>query len=277
MDALSTENVALKLTLQEEVKRNREKVVMMRQKSKRKRKRLREKYEKRWCWLDLKCRSMAKKCDNSADSGEPESDDDREVMEVQIDELKEALDNLASEKVCTYDAGTYDHKIRECCMKLLSNNVSIRNVEPCIKAVLDLIGKDVDKLPKKSTLANTATEARSLAHLQLAEELPLCATNILHSDGTTKFGHKYGGFQVTSKDSSYTLCISDMKAGGAKDFKEILEQALCDVEAVCNTIKGQCQDTGASKAKKILASIKNTMSDRHIVEKNFNDLLDTYR
>ena len=75
-------------------------------------------------------------------------------MEVQIDELKEALDNLTSEKVHTFDAGIYSYKIRECCMKLLSHNVSIRNVEPCIRAVLDLVGKDVDKLPKKSTLAN---------------------------------------------------------------------------------------------------------------------------
>ena len=118
-------------------------------------------------------------------------------------------------------------------------------------------------------------EARSLAHLQLAEKLPACPTNTLHSDGTTKFGHKYGGFQVTSMDSSYTLCISDMKAGGANDFKELLEQALSDINAVCNTIEN-C-DASPSKAKEILASIKNTMSDRHIVEKNFNDLLDTYR
>ena len=28
---------------------------------------------------------------------------------------------------------------------------------------------------------------------------------------------------------------------------------------------------------KILASLKNTMSDRHIVEKNFNELLESYR
>ena len=152
---------------------------------------------------------------------------------------------------------------------------SIRNVEQCIRAVLDLVGKDIDKLPKKSTLANMALEARSLAHLQIAEELPLCSTNTLHSDGTTKFGQKYGGLQVTSQNSSYTLCISDMKAGGASDFKEILEQALSDIKAACDATEKH--DVGASKAKKILASIKNTMSDRHIVEKNFNDLLDTYR
>ncbi len=107
-------------------------------------------------------------------------------------------------------------------------------------------------------------EARSLAHLQLAEQLTVCPTNTLHSDGTTKFGHKYGGFQVTSMDSSYTLCISDMKAGG-EDFKELLEQALSDINAVCNTTEN-C-DASPSKAKEILASIKNTMSDRYIVEK----------
>ena len=132
-------------------------------------------------------------------------------MEVQIDKLEEALDNLASEKVHTFDAGIYTYKVREYCMKLLSHNVSIRNVEPCIRAVLDLVGKDVDKLPQKSN--NMVVEARSLAHLQLAEKFPTFPTNTLHSDGTTKFGHKYGGFQVTSMDSSYTLCISDMKAG----------------------------------------------------------------
>ena len=57
-------------------------------------------------------------------------------------------------------------------------------------------------------------------------------------------------------DSSYTLCISDMKAGGANDFKELLEQALSDINAVCNTIEN-C-DASPSKAKKILASIKNS-------------------
>ena len=56
-----------------------------------------------------------------------------------------------------------------------------------------------------------------------------------------------------------------MKAGGASDFKEILEQVLSDIKAVCDATEKH--DAGANKAKKILASIKNTMSDRHIVEK----------
>ena len=71
------------------------------------------------------------------------------------------------------------------------------------------------------------------------------------------------------------LLVSDMKAGGASDFKEILEQALSAIKAACDATEKH--DVGASKARKTLASIKNTMSDCHIIEKIFNDLLDTYR
>ena len=69
----------------------------------------------------------------------------------------------------------------ECCMKLMNHNVSIRNVDACIRAVLDLVGRDVSQLPKKSTIANMMVEARSLAHLQLADELPKQSDNTLHS------------------------------------------------------------------------------------------------
>lgn len=194
-------------------------------------------------------------------------------LEVKVDELSEALEEMRSEKMHTMDAGHYNHKIRECCMKLVSHNVSIRNVDACIKSVLDLVERDVRQLPKKSTVANMIVEARSLAHLQLADELPNQSTNTLHSDGTTKFGEKFGGFQVTTQESSYTLCLAEMKAGGARDFKEVFEQALSDIEAACCAV----EQHHVSKGKEILASLKNTMSDRHVVEKNFNELLEAYR
>ena len=197
-------------------------------------------------------------------------------LEVQVDELSEALEELRSCKMQTMDTGHYHHKVRECCMKLMSHNVSIRNVDACIRAVVDLLGQDICQLPKKSTLANMMVEARSVAHLQLAEELSKPSSNTLHSDGTTKFGEKFGGFQVTTQESSYTLCLTEMKAGGAKDFKHILERSLSDIEAAYRAVN-QPNDQNNSKAKQILASIKNTMSDRHVVEKNFNQLLEEYR
>ena len=45
------------------------------------------------------------------------------------------------------------------------------------------------------------------------------------------------------------------------------KQVLSDVELVA----------GPKCGNRILSKIKNTMSDRHIVEKNFNDLLEDYR
>lgn len=64
---------------------------------------------------------------------------------------------------------------------------------------------------------------------------------------------------MTTQESSYTLCLAEMKAGGAKDFKEVLKQALSDIEAACCAV-GHPGDHCISKAKEILASLKNTMS-----------------
>lgn len=41
----------------------------------------------------------------------------------------------------------------------MSHNVSVRNVDGCIRAVLDLAEREVDQLPKKSTVANMMVEA----------------------------------------------------------------------------------------------------------------------
>ena len=172
-----------------------------------------------------------------------------------------------------YDKGHYTSNVCECCMQPLANNVGIHNVEPCINAVCDLVGCKPDRLPSKSTLANMMVEAQAISHLQIADCVPSYSTNMLHSDGTTKFGEKYGGVQITTPDSCYTLCLTSMKAGGASDFKEILVNALSDINRTCQAVG----KNGTDMSNRILASIKNTMSDRHIVEKKFNELLESYR
>ena len=58
-----------------------------------------------------------------------------------------------------------------------------------------------------------------------------------------------------------------MLTGSAEKTLDTLKQILDDIELVAG--KGTCM--------KLLANIKNTMSDRHIVQKNFNDLLESYR
>ena len=48
-------------------------------------------------------------------------------------------------------------------------------------------------------------ESRSLCQIQLAEALTDSTYNTLHSDGTSKFGHKYTGFQVSTLEGSLSL------------------------------------------------------------------------
>ena len=65
----------------------------------------------------------------------------------------------------------------------------------------------------------------------------------------------------------YSLGLTEILTGSADVALQTLKGILEDINfAVGN-------DTG----QKILACIKNTMSDRHIVEKNFNKLLEDYR
>jgi hypothetical protein len=64
-----------------------------------------------------------------------------------------------------------------------------------------------------------------------------------------------------------------MKAGGANEFKELLTSTISYVNKTCQA--SEQKDTCVSK--RILASIKNTIPNRHIAEKMFNELLESYR
>ncbi len=163
-----------------------------------------------------------------------------------------------------------------CVMELLSLNVSISKVEPTIRSVLKLAGVQCDRLPQHTFINDMLIESRAVAHVQLAEELSTIPINphTLHSDGTTKFGHKYVGYQVsTENNQSYSLGLRETVSGCSNIILDTLKEILADIE--------QCIDTATSTttkaSKKILANIANTMSDRASNQKCFNEMLQDYR
>ena len=111
------------------------------------------------------------------------------------------------------------------------------------------------------------SEMKGLACQQLAEQLTRTKDLTLHNDGTSKFGQHYGRFQVSLPDSSYSLGLCEMFTESADLTLKSLQMILADIEAIA----------GDGIGDKILANIKNTMSDQHIVEKKFNGLLEDYR
>jgi len=162
----------------------------------------------------------------------------------------------------------YLDNVRQCCIELLSLNVGIRQVEPVIRSVLkNIAGFEVDKLPQPGTLVRMYAEMKGLAYQQIAEELSEQTNLTLHSDGTSKYGQHYGSFQISVEGSVYTLGLSEMLTGSAEKTLDTLKQILDDIELVA----------GKTVRASLLTNIKNTMSDRHIVQKNFNELLESYR
>ena len=118
-------------------------------------------------------------------------------------------------------------------------------------------------------------EAGVILKPHLGEVLPATAYNTLHTDGTTKFGGKYGSYQVSTTEGSYSLALCEMKAGSAADTLEVLDQPITDIDIICDGLDdaSRCSHQG----KHTITTIKNTMSDRHPSEKKFNSLLEDYR
>ena len=146
--------------------------------------------------------------------------DDCKSMEVRIDNLEsEAIelqninaeyhdiiqDLQKSKKITLFEDGRYVDNLRACIMELLSHNVGILKIEPVIKSVFTLVGLEYDRFPQRTVINDMIIESRSIAQAQLAELLTDSSQTTLHSDGTSKFGHKYTSYQVSTIEGSYSV------------------------------------------------------------------------
>ena len=110
------------------------------------------------------------------------------------------------------------------------------------------------------------TESRRLSQLQVAESLlkdydSSCRT--LHTDGTSKFGKHYGTYDVVT-DQGQTLIagIREVSSGDTETQLNVLLDILSEIEE-------SLLDAEKNVSNKIISSIKNIMSYRHIVQKNW--------
>ena len=173
--------------------------------------------------------------------------------------------------ISTFSNGKYTDNVRQCIMSLLSLGVSTKRVDPVIRTVLHLADKSVGRLPSATTVKEMVIEAGIVSKLQLSEILPLTEFNTLHTDGTTKYGEKYGAFEVSTTEGSYSLALCEMKSGSSTESLDVLNTIIEEIDEIS-------ESAGLDAAgRKIIITIKNTMSDRHSAEKKFNELLEDYR
>ena len=101
-------------------------------------------------------------------------------------------------------------------------------------------------------------ESHAVAQCQLAEVLSKDGYNTLHTDGTTKYGHKYAGYQVTTEERTYTLGLRETADGTAQTELDTLNEILEDLSLAASASGKVSTEVG----QKIIAQIKSTMSDR---------------
>ncbi len=194
-------------------------------------------------------------------------------------ELQELQCLLESDTITTFAEGRYTNEIRELVMEFYACNVSLNKVNDVIKAIVGkFTKKEVSRLPSKGLLSRFFVEARYLADKQIGEamlegtDLSSCLGNTLHSDGASKFHKHYEGYQVTTiGGKTMSLGILEMSSGTAESLLKAITEKLT---AIANSV--QSNDIKAT-TEKLVASIKNTLSDKKNFNPAFNNLLEDLR
>ncbi|XP_065182489.1 uncharacterized protein LOC135813316 [Sycon ciliatum] len=195
-------------------------------------------------------------------------------LELEVDDLGSQLhEECSGSMITTFSGNAYLPEVVKCCMELLALNVGIWNVKSVIDCVLhNLVSKKVDRLPSVGTLSGMLVQLKSVSSQHAAEVLSQAENTTLHTDGTSKFGQKYGTYQIATENQVFSVGMVDMKNGTSEHILDKFKEVLSDLQDSCKGVGESCE-TG----NKIVANIKNTMSDRCVVQRKFNELLHDYR
>ena len=238
------------------------------------------------CYLKKKCEGR----DEHFSELRAENESTIETTESEISKLRrqnEDLEKLSQlfddSDINGFEDGRYSNELLEVNMELaLRCNVSLSQIDNVIRIVLKkLAGKHIGALPSKSPKSRIILEARHVADYQVATALlqdrdtSTLVGNTLHGDGTAMFHKHCQGFQVTTAGGE-ALSIGMLQMGGAS--AEDLVQALTSkLEDLAHSLSMANAEEREVKVKKLIVSIKSTMSDRAVVNKKFNEEFDNLR
>ena len=171
--------------------------------------------------------------------------------------------------------GHYNDTVRATYQDLVMMGVGINNFEKVVRTILTNFTNMIIECLSKATFPRLMyTESTRLSQLQVAESSlkdydSSCRT--LHTDGTSKFGKHYETYDVVT-DQGQTS-ITGIREVSSDDTETQLNVCL----DILSEIEESLQDTEKNVSNKIISSIKNIMSDRHIVQKKFNSFFQDYR
>ncbi|XP_078599248.1 uncharacterized protein LOC144874669 [Branchiostoma floridae x Branchiostoma japonicum] len=189
-------------------------------------------------------------------------------LEIENKELHGRMTRfLEAEDIKTFQDGKFTDEVRHVYMSLLSMDAGTQNIEPIIRTILKkLAGVEVGRLPKYSTARMMFAEARRLSQIHVADVVSRCENITVGTDGTTKKHDKYGSVSFFTSEGPFVAGIQNQLSGNTDQQVDMFKKVISDLASA-----------SSSSADELWLSIKNTMSDRHIVNKCLNKRLDEIR
>ncbi|VDI06295.1 Hypothetical predicted protein [Mytilus galloprovincialis] len=169
----------------------------------------------------------------------------------------------------TFSDGKYLPAVRQVVQDLHSFGVGVKHIGQTINSVLKhLLGVDELKLPSESSNRRMILESNLLAKMQIGEVLLRSQnSNTLHFDGTSDAQRHFLGFQITTPQANLSLAMNENVRGDTQTQVETIKENFLEI---ANLVSQSNEDINENYAK-LMLSIKNMMSDQHIVNKNFYD------
>lgn len=205
-------------------------------------------------------------------------------LTMDIEDLKEAAastdleEDSAKAHISTKQGRQYKDNVRQVFMELLSLGVAVGKVSKVVKiAVEGLTDLQLDNLPSKSLTSNLQTEAQIVSQMHMADILLGTDKATIHLDGTKKKFREYGSYQVSVRtpEGPQGLClgIEEMATGEAKAYLDTMMNLFSDIAETVVQDPSKVKNVTAQ----LISSVKNTMTDRHIVNHKFKKLFEEAR
>ncbi|XP_072040335.1 uncharacterized protein [Amphiura filiformis] len=213
-----------------------------------------------------------KKSAEKSKSAQKELKKQVQLLELENDDLKCQLDHIMEDKeIVSFEGGKYTNDIRLVCFELIARGVSSNNVSDIIRIVLRDVGKmNVGRLPKPTLIRYLSIEQAMLSKESARAKIEASDHVTLQVDGTTKKRKGYTTFMASTDDGTVGMCLHDIHTESAESLLQETEETLDELNTL-NINKDQ------GHTLQLLAKIKNTMTDRCIVNKAYIEKLEKWR
>jgi hypothetical protein len=191
---------------------------------------------------------------------------DSDALIAELNDAIKAADGVIQAK----NGQSYSANMKQCILRLQALRVSQGAIGPAISAVLKtMVGRPLSNVPSRRTVGRLAPVGLALSQQQIAASLPNTSSATLYSDDTTKGTTKMSTYVVTGEDGDELVL----------GLKETVDKASLTQLNVLKVILAEIGGASSEEnvMERIVASLKNLMSDRASTQVKFNSLFEVWR